>query len=72
MHGRRAVMQELTPGERRILDNALRRSLTTINNQAEAAARARIIAWLRHEADHGPVGGGPACRYVADLLERGS
>ena len=65
-------MCELTPGERRTLDNALRRSLTSITTQAELAERARIIAWLRHEADHGPVGGGPACRYVADLLERGA
>ena len=64
-------MGELTPGERRILDNVLRRSLTDIHNEAELAERARIIAWLRLEADHGPVGGGPACRYVADLLERG-
>ena len=45
---------------------------STILCQCAAAERARIVAWLRHEADHGPVGGGPACRYVADLLERGS
>jgi len=38
--------------------------------QCAAADRARIVAWLRHEADHGPVGGAVACRYVADLLER--
>ena len=40
--------------------------------EGAAAERIRIVEWLRHEADHGPVGGGPACRYVADLLERGA
>ncbi len=36
-----------------------------------AAEHARIVAMLRREAEIGPVGAAAACRYVADLLERG-
>lgn len=70
-------MRRLTQAERLAIARALQTGTDLGQSRAQAAAaqaavaeRARIVAMLRYEADHGPVGTGAACRYAADLIER--